>query len=84
MPALVSPIPGQCIRNVTGNSEGNEATETIFTGRRREFIMLADSGEVISQSPEPQYVSGAWLNTYRVCPHTLYRMWSQLQEKLQS
>jgi hypothetical protein len=30
--------------------------------------MLADSGGIISQSPEPQAVSGAGLNTYRVCP----------------
>jgi hypothetical protein len=59
---------------VVRNSKGNKVTKTIFTGSR-EFIMLADSGEIISQSPEPQSVSGAGLNTYRVCP-TPYRMWS--------
>jgi hypothetical protein len=44
--------------SVVGNSEGNKVTETIFTGSR-EFIMLVDSGEIISQSPEPRSVSGA-------------------------
>jgi hypothetical protein len=29
-------------------------------------------------------VSGAGLNTYRVCPPTHYRMWSQLQKTLQN
>jgi hypothetical protein len=53
--------------SVVGNSEGNKVTETIFTGSR-EFIMLVDSGEIISQSPEPRSVSGAGLHTYRVCP----------------
>jgi hypothetical protein len=66
-------------RNVSGNGEGNKVTETIFTGNR-EFIMLADSGEIISQSPKPQSVWEAGLNTYRVCPPTPYRMSSQLQE----
>jgi hypothetical protein len=32
MPALVSPIPGQCTRNVVGNGEGNKVTEIIFAG----------------------------------------------------
>jgi hypothetical protein len=54
-----------------------------FTGSR-EFITLVVSGEIISQSPEPWSVSGTGLNTYRVCPPTPYRMWSQLQEKLQT
>jgi hypothetical protein len=49
------------------NNEGNEVTKTIFT-ESREFIMLVDSGEIISQSPEPQSVSEGGLNTYRVCP----------------
>jgi hypothetical protein len=35
-----------------GNNKGNKVTKTIFTGSR-EFIMLVDSGEIISQSPEP-------------------------------
>jgi hypothetical protein len=30
--------------------------------------MLGDSGQIIPQSPEPQSMSGAWLNAYRVCP----------------
>jgi hypothetical protein len=68
---------------VIGNDKGNKITETIFIGRR-EFIMLADSGEIISQSLEPQSVSGVGLNTYRVCPPTPYRMWSQLLETWQS
>jgi hypothetical protein len=58
-------------------------TETIFTGSG-EFITLVDSGEIISQSPEPQSLSETGLYTYRVCPPTPYRMWSQLQETLQS
>jgi hypothetical protein len=58
-------------------------TKTIFIGSR-EFITLADSGEIISQSPKSGSVSGVWLNTYRVCPPPSYRMWSQLQETLQS
>jgi hypothetical protein len=82
MPTLVSPVPGQCTRNV-GNGKGNKVTETIFIGSR-EFIMLVDSKEIISQSPELQSMSGAGLNTYRVCPPILYRMWSQSQETLQS
>jgi hypothetical protein len=49
-----------------------------------EFITLVDSGEIISQSPEPQSVSGAGLNTYKVCPQTPNTMWSQLQKTLQS
>jgi hypothetical protein len=40
-------------------------SEIIFTGSR-EVITLADSGEIISQSPDPRSVSGAGLNTYRV------------------
>jgi hypothetical protein len=44
------------------NDEGNKVTKTFFTGGR-EFIMPEDSGEIISQSPEPQSVSGAGLNT---------------------
>jgi hypothetical protein len=47
---------------VAGNGEGSKVTEAISTGIR-EFIMLADSGEIISQSPKPQSVSGAGLNT---------------------
>jgi hypothetical protein len=45
-----------------GNDEGNKVIETTFTGSR-EFIMLVDSGVIISQSPEPQSVSGDQLNT---------------------
>jgi hypothetical protein len=82
MPTLVSLVPGQCTRNVVGNDEGNKVIETIFTGSR-EFITLMDSGEIISQNHEPWSVSGARLNTYRVCPPPPYRM-SQLQETLQS
>jgi hypothetical protein len=62
-------IPGQCTRNVAGNDEGNKATEIIFTGSRT-FIILADSGEIISQSPKSRSVSGAGLNAYKVCPPT--------------
>jgi hypothetical protein len=47
------------------NDEGNKVTKTIFTGSR-EFIILVDSGKIISQSPEPQSMSGAWLNNYRI------------------
>jgi hypothetical protein len=83
METLVSPVSGQFIRNVVGSDEGNKVNKTIFTGSR-EFIMLVDSGEIISQSHEPQFVSGTELNTYRVCPSTPYRMWSQLQETVQS
>jgi hypothetical protein len=72
-----------CEGGVAGNDEGNKVTKTIFTGSRK-FITLADSGEIISQSPEPWSVSGAGLNTYRVCPPTSYRMWSWLQETLQN
>jgi hypothetical protein len=57
--------------SVVRNSEGNKVTETIFTGSR-EFIMLVDSGEIISQRPELRSVSGAGLNTYRVCSPTPY------------
>jgi hypothetical protein len=71
------------MRNVVGNREGNKVTETIFTGSKQ-FIMLMDSWEIFSQSPEAQSVSGSGLNTYRVCPPTPYRMWLQLQETLQS
>jgi hypothetical protein len=56
---------GAC--GIVGNGEENKVTKTIFTGNR-EFIMLADSGEIISQNPEAQSMSGAELNTYRVCP----------------
>jgi hypothetical protein len=73
MPTLLSPVAGQCTRNIVGNGEGNKVMETIFTGSR-EFITLADSREIISQSSEPRFVSGAGLNTYRVCPPTHYRM----------
>jgi hypothetical protein len=52
---------------VIGNIKGNKVTETIFTGSR-ELITLGDSGEIISQSTEAGSVSGAGLNTYRVCP----------------
>jgi hypothetical protein len=52
------------------NKEGNKITENIFTGSR-EYMTLADPEEIISQSPEPQSVSGAELNTYRVCPSPL-------------
>jgi hypothetical protein len=52
IPTLVSPVPGQSTRNVVGNSEGSKVTETIFTGNK-EFVTLADSGEIISQSSEP-------------------------------
>jgi hypothetical protein len=81
MPTLVSSIPGQCTRNVAGNDEGSKATETILTGSRK-FIMLVNSGEIISQSPEPQSVSEAGLNTYRAFPPPSYRIWSQLQKTL--
>jgi hypothetical protein len=56
------PMHQRCCRN----HKGNKVIKPIFK-RSREFIMPADSGEIISQSPEPQTVSGAWLNTYRVC-----------------
>jgi hypothetical protein len=52
MPTLVSPFPGQCTRNVVGNSEGNKVTETTLQ-EAGIFIMLVGSGEIISQSPEP-------------------------------
>jgi hypothetical protein len=55
---------------------GNKVTETIFTGSRM-FIRLADSGEIISPSSGPLSVSGAGLNTHRVCPPPPYRIWSQ-------
>jgi hypothetical protein len=58
---------------VAGNGEGNKVTQTIFIGSRQ-FFTLVDSGEIISQSPESQTVSGARLNTYRVCPPIPYRM----------
>jgi hypothetical protein len=41
-----------CSLGVVGNGEGNKVTKTIFTGSR-EFIMLGDSGKIISQSPKP-------------------------------
>jgi hypothetical protein len=44
-----------------GNDEGNKVTYTIFTGSRK-FIMVADSGEIISQNPELQSVLRAGLN----------------------
>jgi hypothetical protein len=65
-----SPVPNPTSRpslTCCGKWQGNKVTETIFTGSR-EFIVLADSREIISQSPEPQSVSGAALNIYRVCP----------------
>jgi hypothetical protein len=34
------------------DDEGNKVTESIFTGSR-EVITPADSGEIISQSPNP-------------------------------
>jgi hypothetical protein len=72
------PLSARLSEDVAWNDKGNKVTETIFTGSR-EFIMLVDSGEIISQSPKPWSVSGAGLNTYRVCLPTSYRMWSQLQ-----
>jgi hypothetical protein len=53
-----------------GSSNGNKVTKTIFIGSR-EFIMLVDSGEIISQSPEPQSVSGPGLNTYSLSANLL-------------
>jgi hypothetical protein len=66
---------------VAGNSKGNKVSETIFAGNKY-FIKLADSEEIISQSLWPQPVSGAGLNTDRICPPTPNRIWSQLQETL--
>jgi hypothetical protein len=88
MTTVVSSIPSQCTRNVVGN-EGNKVTEIIFT-RSREFTVLMDSGEIISQSSEPRTVTGVELNTYRVFPLSsfttspLFSVWLQLLENLQS
>jgi hypothetical protein len=48
-----------------GNCEGNRVTETTLQ-EAGIFITLADSGEIISQSPEPQSVSGDELYTPQV------------------
>jgi hypothetical protein len=50
---------------VVGNSEGNKVAETTLQ-KAGIFIMLADSGEIISQSPEPRSVSGDELYTPQV------------------
>jgi hypothetical protein len=81
--AEVCPQEPSHTRNVVGTTRETNVTKTIFTGSRK-FIMLADSGEIISQSPKPQTVLEIGLNTYKVCPSSPHRMWSQLLETLQA
>jgi hypothetical protein len=52
-------------------------TETIFTGSR-EFIVLMDSGEIISQSPEPKVSrhSKSQENS-QAGPNTITKLWEQ-------
>jgi hypothetical protein len=52
---------------VLGNNKGSKVTETIFYRKQRVYYNSELGGDN-SQSPEPRSVSGAWLNTYRVCP----------------
>jgi hypothetical protein len=51
--------------HVAGNSEGDKVTETTLQ-EAGIFITLADSGEIISQSPEPLSESGDELYTPQV------------------
>jgi hypothetical protein len=57
------PMHQKCCRH----DEGNKVTESIFTGSR-EVITPADSGEIISQSPNPWSVSGAGLINLQSLP----------------
>jgi hypothetical protein len=50
---------------IAGNGEGNKVTETTLQ-EAGIFIMLADSGEIFTQNPEPQSVSGDELYTPQV------------------
>jgi hypothetical protein len=50
--------------SVAGNSKGNKVTETTLQ-EAGIFITLADSGEIISQSPETRSESGNELYTPR-------------------
>jgi hypothetical protein len=49
-------------KSVAGNGEGNKVTKTTLQ-EAGIFIMLADSREIISQSPEPGSESGDELYT---------------------
>jgi hypothetical protein len=61
---LVRPETSALLRNV-GNGEGNKVTETSLQ-EAEIFIMIVDSGEIISQSPEPQSDSEDELYTPQV------------------